>query len=371
MNMEFTFGEYKTNVYIDLELPSLDQIAACMGCETGYFKPLIICDENTAIIADKICGLQNPPRCILKSGEDSKSWESIQTILAAAKEAGLTRDGIFIGIGGGVIGDLTGYAASIYMRGCRLSLVSTTLLAMVDASVGGKTGIDLFGIKNLAGTFYPAETVFMPLNSLATLPEVEWKSGMAELIKTAVIEGDDFFDSISKIVSLCTKEAGTGNAFSGCQTLFKCIEHAVKCKGRIVSEDPREQGQQRRLLNLGHTFGHALEASAGLGKITHGEAVAWGIVRSCELGYTLGITPLDRAKKITELIALAGYHYTTPHPLAKNTEDIIIKLKNDKKKKQEKFIFIVPGKTGVVPVFIETNDELKIIENIFRGEFSY
>ena len=367
--MQFTFGEYKTGVFISREIPDLEKIAA--GLNLGSLKPLVVCDENTSAIADVICGAGNPPRCVLKSGEDNKNWPAVQEILSAAHAAGLGRDGIFIACGGGVIGDLAGFAASIYMRGCRFVLVSTTLLGMVDASVGGKTGFDLFGIKNLIGSFYPAEIVFMPLDCLASLPAKEWKSGTAELIKTAVLEGDDFLEELSAMAS--AKAASTDkNDFYSAKlleggTMSKCIERAVLYKGGIVSEDLRESGK-RMLLNLGHTFGHALEAAAGLGNISHGEAVAWGIARSCELGTALGITPRARAVKITEILKSFGYDCSCPHLLCGNSESFLKSMMSDKKKKQGKLTFIVPDEKSARAVPLETEEEMKTVLKIIEGK---
>jgi len=367
--LQFTFGEYSTRVFFSREIPGIEKIAA------GSFKTLVVADENTSVIAGKICGSGNLPVCVLKSGEDYKNWQAVHEILAAAHEAGLGRDSCFIGVGGGVIGDLCGFAASIYMRGCRLALVSTTLLGMVDASVGGKTGFDLFGIKNLAGSFYPAETVYMPLDCLASLPAKEWKSGMAELIKTAVLDGDDFLDELS----LLQVGSSSGSAVRGFYnsvklleggTLQKCIERAVLYKGGIVSEDLRESGR-RRLLNLGHTFGHALEAAAGLGNLSHGEAVAWGIARSCELGYALGVTPRTRAEKITALVTSFGYDCACPHPLMGSTDTFLKAMKSDKKKKEGKPVFIIPDEKSARPFALETENDMKTLEKIIKGEFVF
>ena len=365
--MQFNFGEFKTNVFFSREIPRIEDISASLG--SGSFKTLVVADENTSVIAGKICGSGNLPLCVLKSGEDYKNWDSVKEILAAAHKTGLGRDSCFIGVGGGVIGDLCGFAASIYMRGCRLVLVSTTLLGMVDASVGGKTGFDLFGIKNLAGSFYPAEIVYMPLDCLASLPAKEWKSGMAELIKTAVLAGGGFLDELAVIQAEIAADgfSGSEKLLSG-DTLSRCIERAVLYKGGIVSEDPRESGL-RRLLNLGHTFGHALEASAGLGNISHGEAVAWGITRSCELGYALGVTPRARAEKIMALINSFGYDCACPHPLMGNTDTFLKALESDKKKKKGKLIFIVPGEESAHPFAVETENDMKTLEKIIRGEF--
>jgi len=371
--LQFTFGEFKTRVFISSEIKRLEEIAADLNLSmASSLSPLVICDENTSYIADKICGSYKAPRCTLKSGEELKNWETVQSILQAAFDAGLGRDGIFIAVGGGVIGDLSGFAASIYMRGCRFVLVSTTLLGMVDASVGGKTGFDIFNRKNLAGTFYPAKSVYMPLESLATLPEKEIKSGMAELIKTAVLKGakgDAFLDYVEAIS--CEGYPDIGKVLNDKeQTLLKCIEKAVKYKGSIVSKDLYEKGQ-RALLNLGHTFAHALEASAGLGQLSHGEAVAWGIIRACELGIALGITPRKRAKKIKNIVTSLGYEIGCPHPLVKDSELIFSAMNSDKKKKQGKLSFIVPDKESAVIVVAHDAKFMDTVNKVIKGELSF
>jgi 3-dehydroquinate synthase len=359
----FTFNEYNTYVEISREIPTISLIAQKSGLDvqSGSFKPLIIADENTAYIAAKISGGADYPCVILKSGEDNKNWQSVETILAAASKASLGRDGIFIAAGGGVIGDLAGFAASIYMRGCRFVLVSTTLLGMVDASVGGKTGFDLFGIKNLAGSFYPAQSVFLPTDALSTLPKAEIKSGMAELIKTAVLSGGDFLEQLTPLA----ENFDNLNNLLEDGLLQKCVERAVLYKGGIVSEDFRESGK-RMLLNLGHTFGHALESAAGLGNITHGEAVAWGMVRACELGTALGVTPRERAKKIIELIKSFGYECSCPHPSARNKDALFNAMKSDKKKKSGLLTFIVPDEQSARIIALKT-EETQILENILLG----
>jgi 3-dehydroquinate synthase len=363
--LQFSFNEYHTYVEISREFPAINNISHQLEQQDGIasFKPLIIADENTFYIATKISGGVDYPCVILKSGEDNKTWQSVETIISAANKAVLGRDGIFIAIGGGVIGDLSGFAASIYMRGCRFILVSTTLLGMVDASVGGKTGFDLFGIKNLVGSFYPAQRVYIPTDSLSTLPKAEIKSGMAELIKTAVLSGDDFLEQLTPLA----ENFSDLNKFLEDGTLNKCIERAVLYKGGIVSEDFRESGK-RMLLNLGHTFAHALESAAGLGNITHGEAVAWGMVRACELGMALGITPSQRAKKIIGLIKSSGYECSCPHPAAGNKDSLLNAMKSDKKNKNGRLTFIVPDDKSARVVFLEPK-QTQILENILLGRF--
>ena len=365
--MQYTFGEYKTSIFISRELPGAEKIVCDLGLNNkNDFKPLFVCDENTSfiaekIIADKIFKLDDTPCCKLKSGEENKNWQAVESILSAAQKAKLGRDGIFIAVGGGAVCDLCAFAASVYKRGCGLVLIPTSLLAMADASIGGKTGFDLFGIKNLIGSFYPAQIVYMPLDCLTSLPAAEWKSGMAEIIKTAVLAGDDFFDELNQLRSF---QNTTFDFNTHTEILRSCIEKAVLYKCGIVSEDLRESGR-RMILNLGHTFAHALEASAGLGNITHGEAVAWGIVRSCALGLTLGVTPRGRAEKISALIKSFGYNTD----IAGNKDTILRAMQNDKKKKNGKLTFIVPDENSARSVTLESETEIQIVEKIITGEY--
>ena len=263
-------------------------------------------------------------------------------------------------MGGGVINDLTGFAASIYMRGAELCLVPSTLLAMVDAAIGGKTGFDLFGAKNFAGSFYPAARVYMPAASLRSLPAREWKSGAAELIKTAVLDTTGrLMEAVTKGDTLRSLVSGGGSPDTG--VLEDLIAQSALVKGRIVESDPKETNGQRELLNLGHTFGHALEACAGLGALSHGEAVAWGMVRACELGLSLGRTPPSRADRIIGLIRSLGYETAAPHPLAQDREAFLRVMAGDKKKKAGDPRLVVPDETGAVLVSPETSLLARII----------
>ncbi|MDR2808194.1 MAG: 3-dehydroquinate synthase [Spirochaetaceae bacterium] len=344
--MRFTFGIYSTQVVIRPEVPELNAISG------GADRVLLVCDNNTEQFASAID--PTVPRCVLAPGEDGKNWASVEKILVAAQNAALGRDGLFIGVGGGVISDMTAFAASVYRRGARLCIVSTTLLGMVDAAVGGKTGFDLFGMKNMVGTFYPAELVYMPTNVLETLPEYEWKSGMAELIKTTILDtDDDFFSLMPSLLKI-----GPG--------LDRVISRAVSIKGRIVESDPQETGDERVLLNLGHTFGHALEASVGLGVLSHGEAVAWGIARACDLGEYLNITPSARADAIRNLLSSAEYEITAPHPVLRNKQAFWQALASDKKKRAGALRFIVPAAHGACIVNAGKIDQ-SVLESIISG----
>jgi 3-dehydroquinate synthase len=359
-HLHFNFGAFKTSAHIMSDLPGIEEIARNFGGD--FFKPLLICDRNTEYLAAKLRGNSGNaaiPICTMEAGESHKNWQTVEAILRSAHDAGLGRDGTFIGVGGGVVGDLCAFAASIYMRGCSLALVSTTLLAMVDASLGGKTGFDLFDKKNLAGTFYPARHVYMPTESLTSLPQSEWRSGMAELIKTAILDGDDFID-----------ELASADLLSNLTKLAPCISRAARFKGRIVEEDPLETGNRRVLLNLGHTFGHALESVAGLGTISHGEAVAWGIARSCDLGLALGITPHARAAKIKALLAAYGYDGGALRPLINNVNDFIQALSSDKKKRGGNLTFIVPDEHSAQPVTVDSDSLMNTVRRIINGGLS-
>jgi 3-dehydroquinate synthase len=359
--MRFTLSEFTTDVLISSEIPTINTIL------DNDNSALIVCDENTGKIADTVCANKNIPRCVLSSGEENKNWNAVEQILKTAHKAALARDSFIIGIGGGVVGDLSGFAASIYMRGCHFVQVATTLLAMVDASIGGKTGFDLFGIKNLAGSFYPAKKVYIPLDSLATLPLRELKNGLAELIKTAILCGDNFLDKVQNMPPLSVSDSDT---FLKNPALSECITEAVRYKGFVASQDLRENGI-RMLLNLGHTFGHALESAAGLGTITHGEAIAWGMYQAVKLGLILGITPKDRAEKICKVLDFFNYESRTPHPLCTDTELIFNAMANDKKKRKANLTFIVPDDKSAAALSVDSTEKQEIVMKIIKGEIKF
>lgn len=223
---------------------------------------------------DGVCG--NDTLLILGSGEKYKTVESVLRIVTSAIEAGLSRNDLFVGIGGGVICDTTAFAASIFKRGAAVQLVPTTLLAMVDASIGGKTGCDYQNYKNIIGTFFPAEKIFYFPEFIQFLPEHQYNSGLAEAFKTALLCDQELYDIFKTRSEDINKREP--------KLLEEIIKHCVSDKADFVQHDFTEQGI-RANLNLGHTFGHALETVAGLGTVTHGSAVAWGISRSVELAF--------------------------------------------------------------------------------------
>ena len=307
---------------------------------------LSVFDGNTAqLFADR-----DPERSLaLPPGESAKNWASVERIINRALAVSLGRDGLIAGIGGGVVTDVTAFAASIYMRGCRLILVPTTLLSMVDAAVGGKTGFDFGGVKNLVGSFYPAEEVRICPEMLESLPEREYLSGLAEVIKHAILNPGPAGSGLHDMV-VNEREAILAR---DSQTLERLIPAAVKVKIDIVSEDLREKGR-RAFLNLGHTFGHALEAATNFSRWSHGEAVAWGLLRALELGEQIGITDKEWASQTRKLIADYGFDIVTPQVAPGEIKAAMV---DDKKKKDGKLRFVMMKGPGE-PVLEEVPENL-------------
>jgi 3-dehydroquinate synthase len=274
---------------------------------------------------------------VLARGERAKQWRSVEAVLDRAAARSLGRDDWLFGVGGGAVCDVTGLAASLYMRGCRLALCPTTLLAMVDASLGGKTGIDFRGWKNLVGTFHPASRVFVCPAVLATLPDREYRSGLAEVIKTAVIGDPELLELLeTKRDAVLARDEGL---------LAGVVRRCLSVKGAICEADLREDGR-RMLLNLGHTFGHALERWSGFRGWTHGEAVAWGMGRAAILGRELGVTDRSFARRLAALLAAYGFRLDAPA----SARDLGPALRLDKKRRGGELQFVVPRGAGDVAV---------------------
>jgi len=297
----------------------------------------IVTDSNIVklfALADRKRMFELPP------GETEKIWLSVEKILNFALSLSLGRDGIILGLGGGVVCDVTAFAASIYMRGCKLVLVPTTLLSMVDAAIGGKTGINFGGVKNIVGTFYPAHEVRICPELLGTLPEREYRSGLAEVIKHAMLEPQKYglLDMLlSERKAILSRDP---------RILDKVIPAAARIKADIVSADLREHGK-RAYLNLGHTFGHALEGAMNFSRWSHGEAVVWGIRRALELGESMGITNPDWARFSRRLFSEYGFDDVEPQI---DRARIKAAMVNDKKKLGGELRFVLIRDGGDVIV---------------------
>ena len=243
-----------------------------------------------------------PYECVLiGTGEQNKTLRTVETICRRFIELGVDRRTFILGVGGGIVTDVAGFAASTYMRGLRFGFVSTTLLGQVDASVGGKNGVNVDGYKNMAGTFTQPQFVICDPALLRTLPEREFRAGLAEVVKAAIIADADLFARIEQS-SFETLRGDT-------DLLSDAISAAVRVKADIVGRDEREQGERRKL-NLGHTLAHAIEKCTS--KMNHGEAVAVGTALIADAAVRLGVLSDADRGRIRALLARLGFDLTPP-----------------------------------------------------------
>ena len=265
----------------------------------------------------------------LPDGEAHKDWTTLNRIFDAMLQAGCDRKTIVFALGGGVVGDLAGFAASCYMRGVPFVQLPTTLLAQVDSSVGGKTAINHPLGKNMIGTFYQPLKVLADLDSLATLPSRERSAGLAEVIKYGPIADVTFLDWI---------ESHLGSLIAGePQALRHAVKRSCEIKAWVVAQDERESGM-RAILNFGHTFGHAIESGLGYGEWLHGEAVGCGMVMAADLSWRLGLIGEDDAKRLAALIQRAGLPIVGP-PLGVDRYVELMRL--DKKSEAGEIRFVL------------------------------
>ncbi len=282
-------------------------LLATLGSVVSAYKPtrtVVISDETVAAIhgAAAIASLEaaNIPTNLVTvpAGEASKSFTYLEQILDRLIALGLDRKSLVIALGGGVIGDLAGLAAALFMRGIDFIQVPTTLLAQVDSSVGGKTAIDTPRGKNLIGAFHQPRRVLADISVLATLPVRQVRSGWAEVLKHGLICDAPFFDWLGG--------EGAVGASGDADALERAVIRSVQIKAQVVGEDEKEAGR-RALLNLGHTFGHALEVEVGFDNtLTHGEAVAIGCAMAFRYSARLGLCSADEAKRVEDGIRAAG-----------------------------------------------------------------
>lgn len=290
---------------------------------------------------------------VFPAGEKSKNIQSVLEIAGRLIDLGVDRGSALISLGGGVTGDLTGFVSSVYMRGVPCIQVPTTLLAQVDSGIGGKTGIDLPQGKNLIGTFSQPAGVFIDIKCLETLPEAEYRSGLAEVVKYGVIDGKAFFEQL---------ETGVDAVLSRDRSsLEEIVRRACTIKKGIVEMDEREQGL-RRILNFGHTVGHALEAASGY-TLSHGSAVAVGMIAEARISQRLHGLPLQEGERIEQLIASLGLPCRVPEGLA--MPDILAALKRDKKKEGNIVNFVMLKKIGLPFVNGGVPDE--IVQETIEG----
>jgi len=336
--MRFKLGPYISRVFIEKQfrIPDLDPDK----------KKLFIFDKKTATLFSK--GIED--YLVLPCGEENKSWKNVEQIHKKAIKMELSRESIFIGIGGGLLGDIVAFAASTYMRGCSLILLPTTLLSMVDAGVGGKTGINFMGFKNMVGSFYPAEEIYIYLSAIKSLTEKDYRQGIAEVIKTAMLGDEELFRMVQNESDKIKKR--------DTNILENIVKRCIAVKGRIVEDDFKEKGK-RAFLNLGHTFAHALESVTELKSFAHGDAVAWGINCAINLGLILGITNPQYAKTVKEVIRL--YKFKTKLPKLDPVK-IYKAMAKDKKRLKKSIRFIL--QKNLCQTSIEEVEKKIILESL-------
>jgi len=271
----------------------------------------------------------------IPDGERYKTMVTLETILDAALSRGADRSSVVIALGGGVVGDLAGFAAACLYRGVRLYMVPTTLLAQVDSSVGGKTGINRPQGKNLVGAFHQPSGVLADTSVLATLPAREYRAGLAEVVKYGVILDGDLFELLERSAErLNAREPAL---------LGEVVERCVRLKAFVVERDEREQGL-RRLLNFGHTVGHAVEKATGYSRLLHGEAVAIGMVAAARLSENLGACGPDVGARIAALLSAFGL--ATAIPADVDPAAVIAAVAYDKKAHGGKVVFVLAEAIG-------------------------
>jgi 3-dehydroquinate synthase len=285
-------------------------------------------------------------------GEKSKSLGTVEKVAAELLEQGADRHALLVALGGGVVGDLGGFVASTYMRGIDCVQAPTTVLAQVDSSIGGKTAVNVRAMKNLVGTFYPPRMVLADPEVLTSMDERSFRSGFFEVVKHAVLSGPSFFQELEKSVPKLLPQQGS--------SLEKIIARAAKVKAEVVSRDEQESGL-RRVLNLGHTFGHALEEASGYRRFLHGEAVGWGMLVVSRLAELLGILEPSQGKRIARLIC-----QVSPLPTLRGLQAsrILALLPQDKKAVGGRIHWVLPERIGKVRISDQV--PMDLVETAFR-----
>lgn len=331
----------------------VDNIWETLGLDME--NSVIVTDENIYKLyqsnIDKLCKKQNI--CILPPGEKNKNIETIGRIYSFLIEKNLDRKATLIALGGGVIGDMTGFVASTYKRGIDYIQVPTTLLSQVDSSIGGKTGIDFLGYKNIIGSFYLPKKTLIDISFLKSLPKREIVCGLGEVIKYGIIWDYDFLKYINKNID---------NIFNfNYVVLNNIVSRSVEIKDKIVKQDLNDKGL-RQILNFGHTVAHAIEAYYDYEKYNHGEAVILGMKYEATIGYLTNLIDKDYYN-----IIISSLDYFLDDIKDINFEKLIDYMRNDKKNMDENIVFVLPTGFGKVDIFNNITEK-NIIDSILYNK---
>ncbi|MCM8821256.1 MAG: 3-dehydroquinate synthase [Candidatus Omnitrophica bacterium] len=338
----------KYPVYLDCHLSKLGYLIKQHNCGG---KVLVVTDENAGklfsqIVVNSLKAAGNKVKVLtVKPGESSKTFNVAYNLLKECSLYRMERTDVIVALGGGVICDLAGFVSSIYLRGIRFVSIPTTLLAQVDASIGGKTAINLPWGKNLVGAFHQPFFVVMDFSTLETLPDREISQGMAEVIKSAVIRSKKLFNYLIKIDASETRKH-----------LKYFVPECVLIKKRVVETDEKEEKGIREILNFGHTIGHAIEINSK--KLNHGESVSVGMVGETFLAFKKGICSYSTFEKVKSLVE----KYCLPTKSGITAEAAAKSMLFDKKTKDGRYRFVLPVRIGAVKTGIEITPE-EIISN--------
>ncbi|MEW5423358.1 3-dehydroquinate synthase [Amorphus sp. 3PC139-8] len=363
LSVPVALGERSYDILIGPGL--LAEAGAHLAALAPGARAMIVTDETVshhhlaALRAGLAAGEISADAIAVPAGEASKSFAELQRVVDAILSARLERGDLVVALGGGVVGDLAGFAAGIVRRGMGFVQIPTTLLAQVDSSVGGKTGINTHHGKNLVGVFYQPRLVLIDTDLLSTLPERHLKAGYAEVVKYGLIDDPDFFAWL---------ETNADAVFAGGPELARAIETSCRAKARVVAADERESGA-RALLNLGHTFGHALEASVGYGDaLIHGEGVAIGMAMAFRLSTVLGMCPPEDTIRVEHHLASVGLptDLTALPDAARDADHLLSLMAQDKKVRRGALTFILTH--GIGQAFIAHDVAPDVIADFLEDE---
>jgi 3-dehydroquinate synthase len=326
----------QSNVVMDFSIKVKDYSEVYVG-GVAELLPRLLPDKRVVVISDTNIDryyhslLEPFDHILIGLGESSKTLLTVDTIYSRLIELGVDRSTFILGIGGGIVTDIAGFVAATYMRGVEFGFVSTTLLGQVDASVGGKNGVNVDGYKNMVGTFRQPRFVICDVNMLRTLPKREFRSGLAEVIKSGIIADRELFEMLE------------GADFAALQRdtalLQQIVYRAISVKAAIVERDECETGE-RRLLNLGHTLAHAIEKTSS--KMNHGEAVAVGLHIIANVAVAKGLLLAEDAKRIDSLLERAGFILEPPVEM----RTLLKAVKKDKKAEGDAIYIVFPREIG-------------------------
>jgi 3-dehydroquinate synthase len=328
-------GEYKIEIGTDI----LESVWPRLEKQFGRMARFVVTDANVAKAGhlEKLLSFRKIPAFVITpAGETSKNIRTVEAILEAMEQAYLGRDTVVLALGGGVVGDIAGFAASIFKRGVAVVQLPTTTVAQADSAIGGKTGVDSSMSKNAYGAFWHPSAVFIDVATLKTLDDRQYRSGLVESVKHALIADAQYFDFLEKNLDAILRRQS--------EIMEKVAYYNCKIKAQVVEADPTEKNQ-RRMLNYGHTIGHAIESASGF-ELLHGEAVAIGIIAAGLIEIEMGMGENNRLERIRKMLKAMNQPVEIPENI--NKSDLLDVIKRDKKAINQWPKFVLIDKIGSI-----------------------